>query len=351
MEAPGIPRMKRRQTDLFKLARTASLVRFKKAVRGMPGVMVECDKAGDFLVHHAVMGGNEPVLAFLLDSGMPVNVPGDNGATPLHCAAAGGHVNMVRIMLGRGADVSPVNKNGMTPLHIAAGLGAVEIMGLLIGQGAGIRPEDRFGRMPVHYAAGAGRLKAVQMLASLDAHCLECRDRFGMRPLHWACYFECAQVASWLLQQGVADAPRDIYDRSPGFLARLSGIEKMKDLAVRLPAGREPGYTCPELHRAVLDDRGAEVRDILETTSSPSAATDSLGRSLMHCAAFARDRLTWNRCRESGILPNALHDQYGWTSIKLLSYRMMTTRRRPLPGAVRKCRSATILKKGKRKHA
>lgn len=317
------------QNDLIWLAfnaATAPLSHFKSAVEVQPNAAVLCDKRGDHLIHHVVFDGKTSALRYLLDSGFPATTPGERGCTPLHYAAGEGRADMAKLLLKHVADVSPVNQNGITPLHVAAGQGEVEILNMLIHRGATVHAIDKFGCLPVHYAAGAGRLPVMKILAALDHQSLETADHFGMRPLHWACYFEYPHVAAWLLRQGVKKTPRDIYGRSPGFFARLSGRLNMRELSAQLPVRGKGGYGCPEAHHAILHGPRSRIREVLKGAIECNQ-TDGLGRTLLHCAAFARDRDTFKQLQRRGCLAEDARDQYGWNAIRLLNYRMMPTRK------------------------
>jgi hypothetical protein len=55
-------------------------------------------------LHQAAAEGRATAVGILLDLGVPIDLPGQMGGTPLHHAAWWGHGEVVEVLLGRGAD-------------------------------------------------------------------------------------------------------------------------------------------------------------------------------------------------------------------------------------------------------
>jgi ankyrin repeat protein len=60
-----------------------------------------------------------------------VNLPTNDGWTPLHKAAANGHIEMVKLLLAKGAYRSSEYQDGTTPLQLATKNKHKEIQTLL----------------------------------------------------------------------------------------------------------------------------------------------------------------------------------------------------------------------------
>ena len=60
--------------------------------------------------------GRNPVVDFLLQSGVPVQSQANTGQTALHWAVIGGHADTVTLLLNRGADLEAKNAYGATAL-------------------------------------------------------------------------------------------------------------------------------------------------------------------------------------------------------------------------------------------
>ena len=74
----------------------------------------------------AVTNGNLELVKLLLESGAPVTIKSENGATLLHAAAFAGKTDMIEWLIEKGVDVNAVDSNGRTPLDIALGDEKVE---------------------------------------------------------------------------------------------------------------------------------------------------------------------------------------------------------------------------------
>ena len=63
--------------------------------------------------------GNREIVELLLDHGVPIDTPFENGMTGLSWASNNGHVSVVKLLLDRGADKRKVDDEGKTPLDHA----------------------------------------------------------------------------------------------------------------------------------------------------------------------------------------------------------------------------------------
>ncbi len=58
---------------------------------------------GGTAMHMAAALGHIPIMEFLLKSGLPVDIPDENGRSPLYAAARSGNLEGARFLLARGA--------------------------------------------------------------------------------------------------------------------------------------------------------------------------------------------------------------------------------------------------------
>lgn len=63
------------------------------------------------LLHYAVMHGDLPLAVATLDAGVPVNIPDNEGYTPLHCAIINDEPAAVELLLSRGANPALRTRN------------------------------------------------------------------------------------------------------------------------------------------------------------------------------------------------------------------------------------------------
>ena len=84
----------------------------------------------------AVVSGREESLLSLLAQGAPVNIPGEQGLTPLMLAIKSGNPHLARLLLEHGANVHARNREGQTALWLALVTGQSETASLLRSYGA-----------------------------------------------------------------------------------------------------------------------------------------------------------------------------------------------------------------------
>jgi ankyrin repeat protein len=312
---------------LFSLLGADNFIRFKKDADQCPGIRIICDKKGDFLLHRAVVLELLPDCKYLLERGIPATCPGSKGATPLHYASSAGNVPIMRMLLRQaGINHSPINIHGMTPLHVAAGEGHLAIVKMLTAKGADASTQDKFGRLPLHYAVGTNQVAVTKWLVGRNHGQIDQPDAFGQRPIHWAIQFECINVAEWLVCQGVDINKPDIYSRAPMYFFLFSDEAASrtipKNLRIKMAEGRLTTYRLSPLHRAICYGTIKEVKQCLKKPAILNRRGD-LGRTPLHIAAFMRNRDIFQWMRKNGADAN-IADDYGWTPLKLLSYRLIT---------------------------
>ncbi len=137
-------------------------------------------------------------------------------------------------------------KAGWSPLHVAVWRGQHERLKELIKEGAQINVAGKDGQTPLHVAVASGNIKAIPVLLAARAD-LQTKDAQGLTP--------------------VAAASR-------------AGETKMVRLLV------EAGSPVPDLLVAATAGKEKEVARILQTDAASHRATDSLGRTPLHCATL-----------------------------------------------------------------
>ena len=312
--------------NLFKLLKDNDFIKFRKVAEKWPFVRIACDRKGDTLLHRAVTLGKLEACKYLLERGISATYPGSNGATPLHYASQRGHMLiMYELLSAAGFQHSPINMHGITPLHVAAGEGHLAIVKMLMHRGVSGSARDKFDRLPLHYAAGTNQFEVVRWLVGKDSSLIDAPDAFGQRPIHWALEFGCLFTASWLIRRGVNLNEPDIHGRSPlDFLARseqaiLLSLLDAAGLWKEFKRIRPRRQTL--LQRAIIRGERSELRQLLQEPASLNRR-DELGRTPLHFAAVARNQDLFNWIREKGADAHVV-DDYGWTPLKLLSYRLI----------------------------
>ncbi|GFW06130.1 hypothetical protein TNCV_4479211 [Trichonephila clavipes] len=163
-----------------------------------PLAVASRDRNGKTALHYCAESGSLPCAQLVLSADPTLlNLPDEDGFTPLHLAIIAGNKAVARVLLKHGADPDRMDKERHSTVHWAAVCGDIESLELLLNHGANPSSPDILGAYPIHYAAqmcGAHSLngkdpetglnilkKLVQRGASI-----QCRDRDGREPLLWA---------------------------------------------------------------------------------------------------------------------------------------------------------------------
>lgn len=117
-------------------------------------------------IHVVAANGFADVLAFLLESGVDIELPDDHGLTPLCVAAVRDQVETVNALIAAGANVNAktAEADGYSCLHYCAELGRVEIMAILIAHGADIHARTAMGHSPFNVATIHGHVPVLSLL-------------------------------------------------------------------------------------------------------------------------------------------------------------------------------------------
>ena len=210
----------------------------------------------------AIWGEHYYVAKLLIDRGADVNLPDDDGYTPLMAACDVGNKKIITLLLDRkanvnavelhygmsalqalctngdealfdllverGADVNHIDKYGgncleeaafygnkaiveklkakgvttQYPLQVACGLGDLEQVQKLLEAGKQVnKANEGWKNTPLHFAAGSGHLEVVKLLVEHGAS-LEPGNALGATPLHVAAGSDALPVVKWLLSKG-----------------------------------------------------------------------------------------------------------------------------------------------------
>ena len=320
--------MSERLIDLFALMDVESFAGFKEQADRSPLLRVLCDRQGDSLLHYAARRGSPEICRFLIGKGISITMPGKTGASPLHYAAERGDTAVMEALLEGKPYLDPANANGMTPMHVAAGAGHLQVVQMLVDRGAQVDAADKYGRQPIQFAAGAGQLDVVKAIAKLDRIFLNAPDNFGQTALHWALAFEQAETTLWLIGQGGDLLAPDLYGRPALFFAAIS-----KNPALNKRITEEVGskqaelfekYQSTPLHDAVLQG-DTDVSDRILRGGFDINQQDTLGRTALHATAFEKDWDMYDWLKDQHA-DTKIQDDYGWSAIKLMSYRLLGKR-------------------------
>ena len=121
----------------------------------------------------AATGGDAEVVKLLLDAGGLVDLPNEDGATPLLAAVSASGTRgkykteeqalaCVELLHAAGANVNVSTNRGMTPAHSAAFRGWHKVLSALAGYGANLDAKESDKLTPLDYAMGRSRVGFLQ---------------------------------------------------------------------------------------------------------------------------------------------------------------------------------------------
>ena len=121
------------------------------------------------LLHIAVARGDLQGIEAQLAAGVPVDLQGRDGLTPLHWAAHADDPTVAALLLARGSPVDARSSEGATPLMNAVQRGREALVAFLLDRGAVPNARDERGFTALHRAAEMGHLAALRLLLSRGA--------------------------------------------------------------------------------------------------------------------------------------------------------------------------------------
>lgn len=136
-------------------------------------------------VRHVCRTGNTSILGFLFENKANVNLPVEDGWTPLHEAVDEGGIEVVKFLISNKANIDIRNGDGETALHMATIRNNEKMVELLLTYRPNVEIKDVEGRTPLHLAADEGRTEIAAMLLEYGAnpHVL---DNNGLTPAQLA---------------------------------------------------------------------------------------------------------------------------------------------------------------------
>lgn len=116
-------------------------------------------------IHQCAINGDAAgVAAELAKFPDEINLPEDDGLTPLHLAAENCHTNVVVLLLDEGANINVTAADKATPLHLAAQEGCTDVVKVLLDRSAKINLRDDQKRTPLLRAEQWHQTAVVQLL-------------------------------------------------------------------------------------------------------------------------------------------------------------------------------------------
>jgi len=165
---------------------------------------------------HAVLLGRTGIAAALVDEGADPDQPDmSTYLSPLHHAAWNGDAAATRVLVEGGADLELPGDQGLTPVMIAARVGAADAVKVLVGAGASLEAKDDMGATTLFHAAAARSPAVLEYLKETGHLDEEARDDLDRTPLHWAAQAGRMANVKLLLEAGFSPGVCDKYGSLP----------------------------------------------------------------------------------------------------------------------------------------
>lgn len=123
----------------------------------------------------AASGGNEDVINFLLEQGLPIDYPTLQGWTPLFIAVRDGQAEAAKLLIYRGANLNAQTDRGATALMMAVTQKFPsekvrrDLLLYLLKRGADPNQKDAFGHSAFYYAAALQNADSAELLCEYGA--------------------------------------------------------------------------------------------------------------------------------------------------------------------------------------
>ncbi|KAJ8130645.1 hypothetical protein O1611_g2981 [Lasiodiplodia mahajangana] len=175
------------------------------------------------------------IVQLLLDQGSNPNERDAALWSPLHEAAKQNNIGIMTMLFRARANANIRTRNHSTPLSIAAQNGGADAIRLLIDKGANIDAIDKNGYSALHRAVQRRHLDCVELLVSAGAN-INTRGDTGFTPLHMAIGRDQYDIVNYLLEHGAdANSKSELFG-SPLVFAMRNFNPKIATLLVKAKA-------------------------------------------------------------------------------------------------------------------
>lgn len=255
----------------------------------------------------------EATRFFLCECHAAVNAQNNDGDTPLHLLARynqwdkWNHRDTIQLLLSQGADKTITNKMGELPIHKAYKRSGSEVIDLL-QTNVDLETVDSNGQTPLHLAANNSRTNIDEFRRILEkSKNIMAADKWGNTPLHYAAssgFYEAAELL--IAKKATADttnkegnsplylAVKSLLNDSYRQISSHSKLEQMKEIITVLHSGKKGSS---EQIRFKIDPRFIILHDIalrriinllLDKGSNPYQTNEKGESTVEHCFNWAK---------------------------------------------------------------
>ncbi|KAM9967633.1 hypothetical protein ACTFIW_001717 [Dictyostelium discoideum] len=169
----------------------------------------------------------------LLDKGADPNITNEMNENALHVASYYGLSEITQTLIGRGSNLEAKDKWGETALHKCVYQNHSKVLEILIGMGARINSENFEGESALHVAVRKNSSECAHILASCKGVNLNCVNKYGETPLHYACSNGLIELAMMFLEKGAIPHIPDSQGDIPLMVALRRGFTEISLTLIR----------------------------------------------------------------------------------------------------------------------
>ena len=209
------------------------------------------------------------------------------GKTLLHWASMGGQIPVIQYLIRElGADKNALDPRGHTPLSGAAEMNKIEVvLHLLEKEGCEVRDAGSF--TPLYYASTKGYLDLVKAIVQSHPHLCVLKDTPS--PLFPACHEGQLEVLQYLVEVGGYD-PKSVVDEYGNTLVHYAAVQGHINILRHLIDNfscdlmRPNGSGNTPLHSAASKDNVEVVKFLYERSAEGVFIKNSLGQTALQVA-------------------------------------------------------------------
>jgi hypothetical protein len=247
------------------------------------------DSEGRTVLHEAIVRGADDCANILLgDPRLNIDIPDNQGWTPLFWAANRGSTAIVEKLIKMKCPVNIRDLSGNTALHESAECGHLPIVQLLMQAGCDMNAQNYCGETPLLLATVEGHQDVIQFLIEYGAD-VNMKSETGASALLYTAICVNSGIAQLLLDAGAEVDSIDSEGNTPLLLASKYGHVHIGSLLLK-----HLGKACnlshmnlasrSALHAAAENNHG-EMIEVLLLHGMDAALTDHMGKTALSLAA------------------------------------------------------------------
>ena len=237
----------------------------------------------------ASFNGNHEIVSMLLESGADITIGDMDNSQPIHCAAISGNVHVAELLLAQGADVNDKDNNGATPLGFAAGRRHLDMVRYLIEQGADVNVQNAEGWTPIFFA-GTPEVAAVILDNGGN---MNAQSNDGATPLHSAVWRRRTELVRFLLERGADPNLRNAVGITPLFAVNGENASQIAILLIDNGAqiNIKDGQNSTPLH-TIASTGSVEAAELMLAKGADINAMTDFGWTPLSMAAMCNAEIT-----------------------------------------------------------